>query len=445
MPLWLRPPWSVRGSVHVPRLSCCLGMRHGFETLVSLFSGRSAMSLVCCSSRGGGPSGRMRPEFRKGLWSWIDAQVSGDSLGSQAVCSLDSHAAPEVLAGPPMHPLTPADPRVLGEIKLLKRLGKGGMGVVYLGLTPDGEHAAVKTMLGDYASQSEMRERFQREASALGMVHNPGTAALMGVSDPNADRPWLAMEYITGLDLDAYVKGSGALDEVLGTGLAYLLTEALDAVHTAGLLHRDLKPANIMLGPTGPKVVDFGLVAIGGAGGDLTMVGAHMGTPLCMAPEQFGAADQVDRPADVYALGAVLAFSLTGRYPYNGANGHVIYKDIHDPGVAPDLEGAPAPLLPLLSSLLSVNPEERPSLAQVRARLLERLSALGLTPGAARELVAEHTHVNGTEVPDTVLDTPRTRKQTRVAEPVLQETVPRRAAVVAERLRKAYARPEVAA
>lgn len=344
-----------------------------------------------------------------------------------------------------MQSLRDEDPRALGEIKLLGRLGKGGMGLVYLGLTPEGEHAAVKTMLGDYAAQSEMRERFQREATALGMVQSPGTAALMGVSGPDTDQPWLAMEYITGLDLAAYVKRDGALDETIGTGLSLLLADALNTVHTAGLLHRDLKPANVMLGPTGPKVVDFGLVAIGGAGGDLTVVGAHMGTALCMAPEQFGAADQVTQAADVYALGSVLSYALTGRYPYTGATAYAVQQQILDPEVAPDLDGAPESLVPILLALLAVNPEERPPLTEVRNRLVARLAALDLTPGAARELVAARTHVAGTEVPDTVPVTPRTRTQTRVAEPTLQETAPQRAAVVAERLRKAYARPAVAA
>lgn len=344
-----------------------------------------------------------------------------------------------------MQPLRDEDPPTLGDITLLGRLGKGGMGQVYLGLTPDGDHAAVKTMLGDHIAQSEMRERFHREASALGMVHSPGTAAFMGSSDPDADRPWLAMEYIPGLDLSDYVKRDGALDETIGTGLFLLLTDALEAIHQAGLLHRDLKPANVMLGPTGPKVVDFGLVAIGEAGGELTAVGAHMGTALCMAPEQFGAADKVTRAADVYALGAVMAYALTGRYPYVGPTAYAVQQKILDPGIAPDLDGAPESLLPLLRVLLSVEPGDRPALAHVRARLLDRLSALNLTPGAARELVAERTHVPGTEVPDTVPVTPRTRIRTTRRETTLHETAPRRAALVAERLRRDYARPAVAA
>jgi len=337
------------------------------------------------------------------------------------------------------------DPPTLGDITLLGRLGKGGMGQVYLGMTPEGDHVAVKTMLGDHVAQSEMRERFHREASALGMVHSPGTAAFMGSSEPDADRPWLAMEYVPGLDLSEYVERDGALEEVTGAGLFLLLTDALEAIHQAGLLHRDLKPANVMLGPTGPKVVDFGLVAIGEAGGDLTVVGAHMGTALCMAPEQFGAADTVTRAADVYALGAVMAHALTGRYPYTGPTAFAVRGRILDPEVDPDLDGAPETLLPLLRALLSVDPDDRPALTGVRARLLELLAALDLTPGAARELVAERTHVPGTEVPDSVPVTPRTRARTTRRETTLHETVPQRAEVVAERLREEYARPIMAA
>ncbi|GAA1461800.1 serine/threonine protein kinase [Nocardiopsis exhalans] len=345
-----------------------------------------------------------------------------------------------------MHDLRDEDPHALGEIKLLSRIGKGGMGQVYLGKTVSGELVAVKTMLSHHADQSEMRERFEREATALGLVQGTGTAALMGVSDPGVDRPWLAMEYVTGLDLAAYVKRCGTLDETTGTGLFLLLTEALNAIHRAGLLHRDLKPANVMLGPTGPKVVDFGLVAIGEAGGDLTMVGAHMGTYLCMAPEQFGAADQVTAAADVYALGTVLAYALTGHYPYNGPSDLAVQKMIDNPEVAPNLEGVPGALLPLLTSLLAVEPEDRPALTEVRARLVERLAVLGLTPGAARELVAEKTHVPGTEVNDTVPATAKPRARTiKAVSATLHETAPQKAALVAERLRRAYARRAAAA
>lgn len=345
-----------------------------------------------------------------------------------------------------MQELRDEDPRSLGENTLIHRIGRGGMGVVYLGRTAEGDPVAVKTLRGDYADRSEMHERFHRETLALGMVQNPGTAAFMGSSDPDEDPQWLAMEYITGLNLSSYVKREGPLAEVVGTGLFFLLAEALEAIHRAGLLHRDLKPSNIMLGPDGPKVVDFGLVAIGGAGSDLTSVGAPMGTIFTMAPEQFLGADDVTAAADAYALGVAAGYALTGVYPYTGKRSQEIRKNILDPAVEPALDGAPQRLMPLLRGLLEVDPEQRLTLPELRGSLLEAIEAEGLTPGSARALVARRTHVAGTEVPDVVPAAPRTRvRSTRVETPAPEGTASNRANAVAERLRKAYARPPVAA
>ncbi|MFD6095191.1 serine/threonine-protein kinase [Nocardiopsis flavescens] len=343
-----------------------------------------------------------------------------------------------------MQSLKDHDPRALGDIAVLGRLGTGGMGVVYAGRTADGTAVAVKTMREDLSDQSELRERFDREAAALAMVQGTGTAGLVSHSAPGDDPQWLAMEYVSGLDLSAYVKGEGPLDATTGTALAFCVTDALASVHAAGLLHRDLKPSNIMLGPTGPLVIDFGLVAIGGAGGELTVTGAHMGTPLFMAPEQFGAADKVAAGADVYALGAVLAYTLTGRHAYTGPTDHAVRHAICDPEVAPDLEGAPAELAPLLRALLSVDPQDRPPLVQVRLQLTERLAVLGLTPGGARRLVAERTHIPGVEIPDVAGREPQERRRERAAAaaaPTRAGTGIRRAAAVADRLRRGYARP----
>ncbi|MFD0776838.1 serine/threonine-protein kinase, partial [Streptomonospora algeriensis] len=183
-----------------------------------------------------------------------------------------------------MDELAPADPRALGGITLLGRLGKGGMGRVYAGRTGDGEHVAVKVLLDVHSERADLRIRFAREVEAMGMVQGPGTAALIDASGPDEDPPWLAMEFVRGLSLKDYVEQHGPLGAELGAALGLVLADALAEIHTAGLLHRDLKPSNVLMGPQGPCVVDFGLVALGGPGGELTATGATVGTPLCMAP-----------------------------------------------------------------------------------------------------------------------------------------------------------------
>ncbi|MFV2197732.1 serine/threonine-protein kinase [Nocardiopsis sp. LOL_012] len=344
-----------------------------------------------------------------------------------------------------MKPLTSTDPRCLGGIELLGRLGRGGMGVVYAGRTDEDTLVAVKTLHPDGLSRDDLRERFDREATALGMVQGPGTAALLAVSESSDEGPWLALEYVPGLDLATYLDRHDPLDAVAGAALGLVLANALTDIHAAGLLHRDLKPANVMLGPDGPKVVDFGLVAIGGAGGDLTMTDMRLGTPRFMAPEQFTAPTQVTGAADVYALGAVLAYATSKRYPYDGPTPEALGFAVVNPDKAPDLSGVPAPLAPLAGELLAFAPGERPDLADVRARLTERLADAHLSPGAARALLAERTYVPGTGNTDAVPAARRPAPPTR-AEPAPGPSVMDTglAGRTAERLRRAYARPAVA-
>ncbi len=347
-----------------------------------------------------------------------------------------------------MKPLTPSDPRALGGIELLGRLGQGGMGVVYVGRTSEDAPVAVKTLHAAHLDRDDLRERFDRESTALGMVQGPGVAALVAVSERDDETPWLAMEYVSGLDLATYLERNDPLDEVDGAALGLVLASALTEIHTAGLLHRDLKPANVMLGSDGPRVVDFGLVAIGGAGGDLTMTNMRLGTPRFMAPEQFTDPTGVTAAADLYALGVILAYATSGRYPYNGATAEALGMAAVNPDIHPDLAKVPAGLLPLVTELMAVDPASRPALADVRARLTEFLAAAGLSPGAARSRLAEHTHVEGTGIADAIPAATRPAAVTRPATAPLPTgtgtgtgTGPRLAARTAARLRKAYARP----
>jgi serine/threonine protein kinase len=320
------------------------------------------------------------------------------------------------------------------------------MGVVYAGRTDEDSLVAVKTLHSGNLDREDLRERFDREAVALGMVQGPGVATLLAVSEDPDEDPWLALEYIPGLDLATYMDRHDPLDTVTGSALGLVLANALTDIHSAGLMHRDLKPGNIMLGPEGPKVVDFGLVAIGGAGGDLTMTDMRLGTPRFMAPEQFTAPTKVTVAADVYALGVVLAYATSGHYPYDGATPDALGMAVLNPNVHPDLTGVPEALVPLITALLAIEPQDRPDLADVRARLTEQLAVSHLSPGAARALLAERTYVPGTGIVDEIPAARRSAPPTRPATPSPHPTVKGAglAGRPAARLRKDYARPVVA-
>ncbi|MFJ4691128.1 protein kinase [Streptomyces sp. NPDC088766] len=132
---------------------------------------------------------------------------------------------------------------------------------------------------------SESRRRFAQEIEILKTIRGPRLAAFLG-ADAEAEQPWPATEYVDGPDLARHVKTHGPLPAVLTAALGAVLAEALSAVHTQGLLHRDLKPANVLLGPNGPKIIDFGLAAFAESTVSLTAPHQVVGTPICMAPEQ---------------------------------------------------------------------------------------------------------------------------------------------------------------
>ncbi|QBI56471.1 serine/threonine-protein kinase [Streptomonospora litoralis] len=338
-----------------------------------------------------------------------------------------------------MEDLAPADPRSLGGITLRGRLGKGGMGRVYAGVTEDGEYVAVKVLLDEYAEREDLRGRFAREIAAMQMVQGPGTAALLDAAPPGEDPPWLAMEFVRGLSLKDYVQGYGPLGAEQGAALGLILAEALDEIHAVGLLHRDLKPSNVLLGPEGPRVIDFGLVALGGPGSELTATGATVGTPACMAPEQVDSPDDVAAAADVYGLGATLLYAVTGHYPYQRPAIPAVLAALTSEDVLPDLGGAPEELSPLIGRMLAHAPAARPPLTEVRKLLVERLAVSGRSPAAARTALARETYVRGAdESDDRVIARPvRRPRHTGRSRPRAANTPV--VARTAERLRRAYA------
>ncbi|MDJ0465372.1 serine/threonine-protein kinase [Streptomyces sp. H27-C3] len=281
-----------------------------------------------------------------------------------------------------MEPLRDDDPRTIGVYTLVCRLGAGGMGQVYLGESPAGQLVAVKVIKPSVLDE-DSRARFLLEVDSLKTVYGPFIASFVA-ADAHAERPWLAVEFVHGPDLLAHVAEHGSLPLVETASLGALLAEGLGTVHEAGLLHRDLKPQNILLAPTGPKVIDFGLAVLAERRSTLTATGVVVGSVLCMPPEQARGEHDLDRPADVYALGAVLLYAATVHYPYAGSSWQAVALKIEDPAVAPDLSDLPPQLEPLISAMLALDPADRPTLPQVTEQLVGVMAGQGLTAVQAK-------------------------------------------------------------
>ncbi|MFE6403016.1 protein kinase domain-containing protein [Streptomyces alboflavus] len=279
----------------------------------------------------------------------------------------------------------------VGGYRLVARLGAGGMGQVHLARSASGRPVAVKTVHPHLAAEPEFRERFRRETAAARAVTGPCTAAVLD-ADPDAERPWLATEFCAGPVLTDAVSAHGPLSAADLAALGAWLAEALAAVHAVGLVHRDLKPSNVVVTRDGPKVLDFG-IAKGAADDSLTATDEAIGSPGFIAPEQLarGADDaRPGPPADVFALGALLALTVTGRAPF-GTDGaaRVLYRTLHED---PDLDGVPDPdLRAFLARCLTRDPADRPTVRQVLDRCSARTAgAPWWERGAVAELIRRH-------------------------------------------------------
>ncbi|MGW7365526.1 serine/threonine-protein kinase [Streptomyces sp. NPDC054841] len=284
------------------------------------------------------------------------------------------------------------DPRVVGSFRLHRRLGAGGMGVVYLGSDRRGQRVALKVIRPDLAEDQEFRSRFAREVSAARRIRGGCTARLVA-ADLEAERPWFATQYVPGPSLHDKVAADGSLPAAETAAIGAALSEGLVAVHEAGVVHRDLKPSNILLSPKGPRIIDFGIAWATGAS-TLTHVGTAVGSPGFLAPEQVRGA--VVTPAtDVFSLGATLAYAATGDSPFGqGSSEVMLYRVVHE---EPQLYGVPDALAPLLRACLAKDPDERPSTLQLSMRLKEIAAreAQGLSearPPAQRDRAEQDVH-----------------------------------------------------
>jgi hypothetical protein len=268
------------------------------------------------------------------------------------------------------------------------------MGQVYLGLSAAGRLVAVKTIKVELAEEPDFRTRFAQEVAAARRVSGAFTAAVVA-ADPEADVPWLATAYVPAPSLSTLVRTCGPLPvpavRWLGAGCA----EALESIHSAGLVHRDLKPSNVLVSPDGPRVIDFG-VARAAERIQLTVTRGAVGTPAYMAPEQARDTRQATVASDVFSLGATMLFAATGHAPYQGET--VMDLLVRLATEPPDLTGLPPELADVIRPCLERDPRKRPTAAAVLAHLAPGISleqagqgpGSSALPAAALALIAEY-------------------------------------------------------
>lgn len=273
-----------------------------------------------------------------------------------------------------IHPLTLEDPRTVGGLPLLGRIGSGGMGTVYLAEDPDGRRVAVKTIHPRLAEDKVFRARFADEVELAGRVASFCTAQILGHGEDRdlhpSGLPYMVSEYIGGVSLSRRVHESGPLPVSALHGVALGVATALAAIHEAGLVHRDLKPSNVVLTLSGPRVIDFGIARALDANTSWTTTGTVLGTPGWMAPEVL-VGGTATPAADVFAWGLLMAYAGTGRPAFGEGQALDVARRVVQE--EPDLEGLERGVLHrLIRAALSKRPEERPTAPELMMRLVGR-------------------------------------------------------------------------
>ena len=274
---------------------------------------------------------------------------------------------------PDARPLQPGDPARLGSYEITGRLGEGGQGVVYLAHSAASDDpVAIKLLRAELAQDETARARFLRELEAAKRVARFCTAQVLE-AEVDGDRPYIVSEYVPGPSLHQLVSTdsprSGADLERLAIGTV----TALVAIHQAGIVHRDFKPHNVLIGPDGPRVIDFGIAkALDGAA---TMTNSTIGTPAYMAPEQL-TGQELTPAADIFAWASTMVFAATGQSPFGQDTVMaVIHRIINEP---PDLGSMEEPLRTIVADCLGKDPAARP---QTQLLLMRLLGEEGVTPG----------------------------------------------------------------
>ncbi len=278
----------------------------------------------------------------------------------------------------------------IGNYRITRQLGRGGMGVVVEAVNEEiGARAAIKVLHARFAADPKTLRRFVNEARAVNLVAHSGLVHIHDAGHLEGGLVYLAMEHLPGESLQQRLtRTAGPLPQPLAIRLATEIAEVVAAVHDKHIIHRDLKPSNVMIVPdpampTGErvKVLDFGIAKLAQehltpGDADLTLPFQVLGTPQYMAPDQWDNAREATDRVDVYALGVMIYQMVVGRVPFEGAYPHLaaLHRSAAPPRLADVAPEAPAELCALLQRMLAKAPLSRPSMAEA-ARTLAGLDA----------------------------------------------------------------------
>ncbi len=255
--------------------------------------------------------------------------------------------------------------------QIIRRIGKGGMGVVYLAMqTKLGREVCVKVLNSDLIENEDALGRFQREARGLSILHHPNIVTIFDYGR-DGDLAYIVMEYAQGITLGKYIKQNGAMALETFLPIAVQILKGIGEAHKLGLIHRDIKPANIMLcelegEKNFVKILDFGLAKLAKGDDDVTKEHQLVGSASYMSPEQI-LTGVSDTRTDVYALGVMFYLMLSGRKPFVGPNDNVIlYKHVNEIAsplktLVDESQGVPEALCEVIDQCLTKDPSKRPA------------------------------------------------------------------------------------
>jgi serine/threonine-protein kinase len=297
-----------------------------------------------------------------------------------------------------------------GRYRIEKRLGEGGMGIVYKAVhTTLGKALAIKVLRPEVSKNEEILQRFRQEAQSASQIGNPHIIDISDFGTLPDGSTYFVMEFLTGQSLTATL-AQGTFGLARTTHIARQLCSALSAAHAVGIVHRDLKPDNVQLIERAGqkdfvKVLDFGIAKVGGNASKLTQAGQIFGTPHYMSPEQCAGSD-VDQRTDIYAVGVILYEMVAGRVPFDAENlMGILTKQLYENPVPPSQLEPPADIAPELEAVILKCLQKKPEARyQTMAELGADIDALdrGVTPKASTERALRMAPLAGPETLDGV-------------------------------------------
>ncbi len=280
--------------------------------------------------------------------------------------------------------------RTIGEYRVLRLLGRGGMGEVYLAEQPTlNRKVALKVLRNELVGDENYLKRFKAEALAVAPLNHPNIVAVYAIGE-EAGIHYIAMEYVAGTNLKEYIHRQGALPVPLALAILKRTALALERAHEAGVIHRDIKPENVLLTKRDVKVADFGLARqLGNDQVHVTQQGTAMGTPLYMSPEQIQT-HPLDFRTDLYSLGVTAYHMLSGEPPFNGENSFAValkhLKETAQP-LTEIRNDIPPELSDLINKMMAKKPDDRIESADAVVKAVSKIARnLGNQPDSLEEL-----------------------------------------------------------